>query len=136
MEIQRCTFRLERGDYLTYYMADLMIFYVIPLILTCLLYTLIARILLTSPRPSGTPGTASASPSTPRSTQSTQTAHHQYSRTAATLAAARIRRTSSSTSSRVQVHVYIVYCCCSKTEWRDIETLSIANIPTAIEKVV
>ena len=57
--IESCTFKLDRKHYVTYYMADLMIFYVAPLVLTCVLYGLIARILYTSSIPS-TPGKAPA----------------------------------------------------------------------------
>ena len=46
--IETCTFKLERHHYVTYYMADLIIFYVGPLLLTCVLYALIARILFGS----------------------------------------------------------------------------------------
>ena len=55
---ESCTFKLKRKNYLTYYMADLVIFYIIPLLLTCVLYGLIGRILFTSTIPS-TPGKAS-----------------------------------------------------------------------------
>ena len=57
LSIEKCDFKLERKSYLTYYMADLVIFYVFPLILTCVLYGLIARILFDTPIPS-TPGKA------------------------------------------------------------------------------
>ena len=50
IEIEHCTFKLERKHYVTYYMADLVIFYVIPLLLTCVLYGLIGRILFKSSR--------------------------------------------------------------------------------------
>ena len=46
--IEACTFKVERRYYVTYYMADLMIFYVGPLLLTCVLYALIARVLLST----------------------------------------------------------------------------------------
>ena len=46
--IETCTFKLDRHHYVTYYMADLIIFYVVPLLLTCILYALIARILFGS----------------------------------------------------------------------------------------
>ena len=92
--IDTCTFKLARRLYLTYYMADLVIFYVIPLFLTCLLYTLIARILFTSARPSGTPGA------------STVMMTDQTARAGTTLAASRVRRSTSSTSSRVQVDIF------------------------------
>lgn len=55
--IETCTFKLARANYLTYYMTDLVIFYIIPLLLTCILYGLIGRILFTSTIPS-TPGKA------------------------------------------------------------------------------
>jgi thyrotropin-releasing hormone receptor len=57
-EVESCEFKLERSSYLTYYMADLVIFYIIPLLLTCVLYGLIGRILFTNTIPS-TPGKAS-----------------------------------------------------------------------------
>lgn len=38
-----CTFKLKRSHYTIYYMADFIIFYVIPLVSTCALYVLIAR---------------------------------------------------------------------------------------------
>ena len=46
--IATCDFKLERSYYLTYFMADLVIFYIAPLLLTCILYGLIARILYSS----------------------------------------------------------------------------------------
>lgn len=55
--IEQCTFKLKRKSYLTYYMADLFLFYVFPLILTCVLYGLIARILFDNTITS-TPGKA------------------------------------------------------------------------------
>ena len=48
LSIQMCTFKLQRPHYVTYYMADLVIFYVVPLLLTCILYGLIGRILFQS----------------------------------------------------------------------------------------
>lgn len=56
-EISQCTFKLERSSYVTIYIADLLIFYILPLLLTCILYGLIARILFTNSIPS-TPGKA------------------------------------------------------------------------------
>ncbi|XP_064641242.1 thyrotropin-releasing hormone receptor-like [Lineus longissimus] len=50
-----CTFKLTRGFYIWVYMADFMLFYAIPLILTCVLYGLIGRILFSSTIPK-TPG--------------------------------------------------------------------------------
>jgi len=43
--ISTCTFTLPRGQYLTYYMADLIIFYAVPLLTATVLYGLIARTL-------------------------------------------------------------------------------------------
>ena len=60
--IEMCTFKLERSSYVTIYMADLVIFYVFPLVLTCILYGLIARILFTSSIPS-IPGKANGNSS-------------------------------------------------------------------------
>ena len=96
-EIEMCTFLLDRHHYLTYYMADLVIFYVIPLFLTCLLYALIARILFMSTRMAGTPGSSSGSPD----------AHS--TRSGAASCTTRIRRSTSCTSSRVQVHYYYYF---------------------------
>lgn len=53
--IQRCGFLKQRGSYVVYYMSDLIVFYVIPLIITTVLYGLIARILLSNTIPK-TPG--------------------------------------------------------------------------------
>lgn len=39
--VQKCTFRISREQYSSIYMVDLMLFYIIPLIVTCVLYTLI-----------------------------------------------------------------------------------------------
>ena len=41
--VEVCSIRLERHQYLAYYMADLIVFYVVPLFLTVVLYALIAR---------------------------------------------------------------------------------------------
>lgn len=40
-----CDFKLPRNQYLSYFFADLILFYVIPLVVSCVLYTLIARTL-------------------------------------------------------------------------------------------
>ena len=45
---QECTFKLSREQYLYYYLLDIIVFYVIPLILSCVLYSLIAKILFNS----------------------------------------------------------------------------------------
>ena len=44
-EINICYFRLERNQYLTYYLTDLVFFYVIPLIIAAVMYACIARTL-------------------------------------------------------------------------------------------
>lgn len=43
--VMSCTYTLRRDKYLVYYMADLIIFYVIPLLTACVLYGLIGRTL-------------------------------------------------------------------------------------------
>ncbi|KAG7170236.1 Thyrotropin-releasing hormone receptor-like 2 [Homarus americanus] len=48
---QECTFKLSRDQYFLYYFLDIIVFYVVPLLLSCVLYTLIARILFTSQVP-------------------------------------------------------------------------------------
>ncbi|KAB7495716.1 Thyrotropin-releasing hormone receptor [Armadillidium nasatum] len=45
---RECTFKLSREQYLYYFILDIIVFYVIPLILSCILYSLIGRILFTS----------------------------------------------------------------------------------------
>lgn len=60
--IERCGFKLPRNQYVSIYMADLIIFYLFPLVLNCLLYGLIARILFSSAIPS-TPGKANGASS-------------------------------------------------------------------------
>lgn len=46
--IERCTFTLPRNHYLVYYLADLIIFYVVPLFTACILYGLIGVALYAS----------------------------------------------------------------------------------------
>jgi len=55
--ISTCTFTLPRGHYLVYYMADLIIFYAVPLLTATVLYGLIARTLYAAA--SGPPTTSS-----------------------------------------------------------------------------
>ena len=78
MYINECTFKLPRKFYLTYYMADLVIFYVFPLLLTCILYGLIARILFTNTIPS-TPGKANGVPSNSKKSSSISSSRVQVS---------------------------------------------------------
>ncbi|KAF2358509.1 G protein-coupled receptor rhodopsin-like [Trinorchestia longiramus] len=47
-DAQECTYKLSRDQYLYYYFLDLIVFYVVPLLLSCVVYTLIARILFKS----------------------------------------------------------------------------------------
>nr|CAD7199191.1 unnamed protein product [Timema douglasi] len=42
-----CDFKLPRHHYLAYFFADLIVFYVLPLIVSCVLYGLITRVLFT-----------------------------------------------------------------------------------------
>lgn len=42
---ETCTFALSRKNYLGYFFADLILFYILPLLLSCVLYGLIARVL-------------------------------------------------------------------------------------------
>jgi hypothetical protein len=44
--IEMCTFSLPRRHYVVYYVADLVLFYVTPLAVACILYALIGRTLL------------------------------------------------------------------------------------------
>uniref|UniRef100_A0A8D9E628 Thyrotropin-releasing hormone receptor n=1 Tax=Cacopsylla melanoneura TaxID=428564 RepID=A0A8D9E628_9HEMI len=45
---ERCDFKLPRSYYLVYFFTDIIVFYVIPLVLTCILYILIVHTLLSS----------------------------------------------------------------------------------------
>lgn len=47
-EAHECTYKLSRDQYLYYYFLDLIVFYVVPLLLSCVVYSLIARILFSS----------------------------------------------------------------------------------------
>ncbi|GFR20868.1 thyrotropin-releasing hormone receptor [Trichonephila clavata] len=53
--METCTFALSRNLYVGYFLADLVLFYILPLILSCVLYSLIARILFSNEIPK-TPG--------------------------------------------------------------------------------
>ena len=44
-DVETCTFALSRKNYLGYFFADLILFYILPLLLSCVLYGLIARVL-------------------------------------------------------------------------------------------
>lgn len=46
-DIETCTFSLKREYYWGYFFADLVLFYILPLIISCILYSMIARILFT-----------------------------------------------------------------------------------------
>uniref|UniRef100_A0A6A7G964 Thyrotropin-releasing hormone receptor n=1 Tax=Hirondellea gigas TaxID=1518452 RepID=A0A6A7G964_9CRUS len=45
---EECTYKLSRDQYLYYYFLDLMVFYVVPLVLSCAVYGFIAKILFQS----------------------------------------------------------------------------------------
>ncbi|CAA9994383.1 unnamed protein product, partial [Nesidiocoris tenuis] len=47
--VTSCVFRLPRNKYLIYFFADLVMFYVAPLLASCVLYTLISLALITRP---------------------------------------------------------------------------------------
>ncbi|XP_064467064.1 thyrotropin-releasing hormone receptor-like [Ornithodoros turicata] len=47
-DIETCTFALSRHEYRSYFFADLILFYVVPLLLSCALYGLMARVLFKS----------------------------------------------------------------------------------------
>ncbi|CAL4159003.1 unnamed protein product, partial [Meganyctiphanes norvegica] len=46
--VEQCTFKLSREQYIYIYLTDIIVFYAIPLLLSCILYGLIARILFAS----------------------------------------------------------------------------------------
>lgn len=46
-DIETCTFSMPRQYYWGYFFADLVLFYIFPLLLSCILYSMIARILFT-----------------------------------------------------------------------------------------
>ncbi|CAG7728099.1 unnamed protein product [Allacma fusca] len=48
--LEQCSFKLSRQQYLAFYFADLFVFYIVPLLLSTILYSLIARILFHSQR--------------------------------------------------------------------------------------
>ena len=90
-QIESCGFKLKRNYYLTYFMADLIIFYVIPLLLTCVLYGLIAYILRTS---SSLGGRTGGHNSPPRATSNRQNSVATVSRS---------NKPTSTANSRIQV---------------------------------
>jgi len=48
-----CDFKRPREEYLAYFFADLIVFYVVPLLVSCILYCLIARVLFARRGPPG-----------------------------------------------------------------------------------
>ena len=44
-DVEMCDFKLSREAYLGFYFADIVVFYVVPLVLSCILYGLIAQVL-------------------------------------------------------------------------------------------
>lgn len=55
--IESCEYKIERNQYLGYYFTDLILFYIVPLLLSVVLYGLIARILYRSHNSKSTTGT-------------------------------------------------------------------------------
>jgi hypothetical protein len=51
-----CDFKRPRKEYLAYFFADLIVFYVVPLLVSCILYCLIARVLFARRGPTGVAG--------------------------------------------------------------------------------
>lgn len=47
-EVYTCKFKLNREHYKGYYLTDIVLFYLLPLLISCILYALIARILYNS----------------------------------------------------------------------------------------
>lgn len=43
--VERCAMKLSREEYLGYFFADIVVFYLVPLLISCVLYGLIARVL-------------------------------------------------------------------------------------------
>ncbi|KAI9556482.1 TRH-like receptor [Daphnia sinensis] len=43
--VERCAMKLSREEYLGYFFADIVVFYLVPLLISCILYGLIARVL-------------------------------------------------------------------------------------------
>ncbi|KAG0415690.1 hypothetical protein HPB47_007148 [Ixodes persulcatus] len=67
--IETCTFALSRHHYRSYFFADIILFYVVPLLLSCVLYGLMARVLFQSnfsAKANGTDSKKSASNSSSR----------------------------------------------------------------------
>jgi 7 transmembrane receptor (rhodopsin family) len=55
-----CDFKRPRKEYLAYFFADLIVFYVVPLLVSCILYCLIARVLFARRMLSGAIATGGA----------------------------------------------------------------------------
>jgi len=124
--IVSCTFKLPRGQYLTYYLADLVLLYVIPLTVNCVLYALIG-LRLYSPRSKFDSTTRSRLRSSDADSQPKEfrrgsfTTLRKFSRLLTSMTSrsttssrsehceSNLRRTSTTVHSRVQVYVY---CCC------------------------
>ncbi|XP_037077041.1 thyrotropin-releasing hormone receptor-like [Pollicipes pollicipes] len=49
-DVQECTFKLSRQAYLGYFFADMVLFYVVPLVLSSVLYTMIAVVVFRPPQ--------------------------------------------------------------------------------------
>ncbi|XP_037084865.1 LOW QUALITY PROTEIN: thyrotropin-releasing hormone receptor-like [Pollicipes pollicipes] len=49
-DVQECTFKLSRQTYLGYFFADMVLFYVVPLVISSVLYTMIAVVVFRPPQ--------------------------------------------------------------------------------------
>ncbi|XP_071038518.1 thyrotropin-releasing hormone receptor-like isoform X2 [Parasteatoda tepidariorum] len=74
-DLETCTFALSRNLYVGYFMADMVLFYAFPLLLSVILYSLIAKILFTNEIPK-TPGKKNGS--TPLSTGDSKKSNNNY----------------------------------------------------------
>lgn len=69
-DVETCTFALSRKNYLGYFFADLILFYILPLLLSCVLYGLIARVLFSRDIQKNTNGNSNGLVSTQESKSS------------------------------------------------------------------
>lgn len=70
--IETCTFALSRHHYRSYFFADIILFYVVPLLLSCVLYGLMARVLFQSNFNSKANGTTDSKKSSANSSSRVQ----------------------------------------------------------------
>ncbi|XP_054711109.1 thyrotropin-releasing hormone receptor-like [Uloborus diversus] len=104
---ETCTFALSRKHYVGYFFADLVLFYILPLLLSCVLYGLIARILFSNEIPK-TPGKKNCS--------------------TANVCIGDSKKTNSSTNARVQVvKMLVVVVAMFATLWLPYRVLVVYN---------